>query len=147
VTEIRDPMPGDGPRWLDLWQAYLTFYEITLPPHVTDHTWARILDPGERMSMRLALDASGTVAGFAIHHWHDTTWSDKPDLYLEDLYVDRAARGRGLGAALIEDLMDIGRRAGCGRMYWVTDEGNATARRLYDRYATTDGDIRYRTAL
>lgn len=144
---LRDPAPDDRQAWETLWRDYLIFYRIALPPSVTGRTWARIMDPAERMSMRLALDAEGRVAGFAIHHWHDTTWSDRPDLYLEDLFVAEAARGQGLGRALIEDLMVLGRAKGCGRMYWITDEGNTTARRLYDRYATTDGDIRYRMML
>ena len=147
APRLRDPLPDDRPGWEALWQGYLAFYGMTLSPRITDRTWARILDPSERMSMRLALDGAGEPAGFAIHHWHDTTWSDRPDLYLEDLYVNEAARGQGLGTALIEDLIAIGRRTGCGRMYWITRGANATARRLYDRYATTDGDIRYRMTL
>jgi GNAT superfamily N-acetyltransferase len=147
MPPIRDPRPDDRPAWEALWQDYLTFYGIALPPSVTDRTWARIMDPGHRMKMRLALGEGDAPAGFAIHHWHDTTWSDRPDMYLEDLYVAGTARGQGLGRALLDDLIAIGRRMGCGRMYWITDEGNATARRLYDRYATTDGDIRYRMPL
>ncbi|MDP2062343.1 MAG: GNAT family N-acetyltransferase [Phaeovulum sp.] len=146
MIEIRDAQAGDEAAWRDLWAAYLAFYGVEIADEITDATWARALDADSRLGLRLAL-AGGQVLGFAAHHWHLSTWTLGPDGYLEDLYVAEAARGQGIGRALIEDLMVLGRARGWARLYWMTERANETARRLYDSIATDDGHIRYRMVL
>ena len=146
VLEIKDAAPPYEAAWRGLWQDYLIFYGVTLSDEVTDHTWDRMLDPASRLSGRFAyLDC--TMVGFAIHHHHASTWVAGDDCYLEDLYLSQAARGQGIGRALIDDLIAVSRQKGCKRLYWHTDKDNATARRLYDHYAREDGHVRYRLAL
>ena len=58
-----------------------------------------------------------------------------PVCYLQDLFTDSAHRGQGAGRALIEAVGARAREAGSTRMYWLTQEGNATARALYDKVA------------
>lgn len=143
---LRDATAADHADWLHLWQQYLDFYGTTLTPEVTARTWARLMDPAHPMKARLALDG-GQLRGFAIHHTHCSTWVLGDDCYLEDLFVDAAARGMGLGRALIDDLARIANAKGCHRLYWHTDQENATARALYDSYVKSDGHIRYRMML
>lgn len=143
---LRDIHPDDKAQWHALWQGYLAFYHVTLDEEVTDQTWQRFFDPASRMRARVAV-LGGRVIGFAIHHWHESSWAKGMDLYLEDLFVAEAARGQGAGQALITDLQAIGRARGFSRLYWHTDEGNATARRLYDTFVASDGHVRYRLNL
>lgn len=140
---IRDATSSDRDDWLRLWKAYLAFYKVDLPDDVTDNTWRRLLDPASRLSVRLAV-LEGDVVGFAIHHFHESTWAETPDCYLEDLFVDGTIRGKGIGRALIEDLIRICRENGWSRLYWHTDEANHRAQALYDSYVKSDGHIRYR---
>jgi GNAT superfamily N-acetyltransferase len=144
---IRDATAADEAGFRRLWDAYLAFYDVTLAPAVTDQTWARILDPASPLSARVAVDGAGKVQGFAVWHHHVASWHLANDLYLEDLFVDAAARGTGLGRALLDDLFALAHARGFGRIYWHTDEGNARARSLYDSYAPADGHIRYRLKL
>ncbi len=143
---IRDAEPGDEAAWRGLWSQYLAFYDVTLTPEVTAATWARLMDPASPMKMRLAV-VDGVPVGFAIHLHHPSTWVAGEDCYLEDLFLAPAARGKGLGRALIDDLIALARARGWHRLYWHTDEGNATARKLYDSYVQTDGHVRYRLRL
>lgn len=143
---IRDVEPEDAAAWRALWQGYLDFYNVTLAPEVTAKTWARILDPDNRLNCRLALQG-GTLTGFAVWHHHVASWSDRDDCYLEDLFVAPDARGHGIGRALIDDLAALARARGFGRFYWHTDQDNTRARALYDTYAQADGHVRYRHAL
>jgi GNAT superfamily N-acetyltransferase len=145
-VDIRFAKAGDEADWRRLWQGYLDFYEVDLPDAVTASTWTRILDPNARVQARLAF-VDGVMAGFAIHHHHDSTWVLGSDGYLEDLYLDPAFRGKGVGRALIDDLIAICREKGWERLYWHTDAGNATARKLYDTYVKEDGHVRYRIKL
>ncbi len=143
---IRDAAPGDEAAWRALWADYLAFYRLDLAPEVTASTWARLTDPGSPLKARLAL-RDGRLLGFAIHQHHPSSWVAGDDCYLEDLYVDGAARGAGTGRALLDDLVALARARGWHRLYWHTDEGNSRARALYDRYAQSDGHIRYRMTL
>jgi GNAT superfamily N-acetyltransferase len=106
-------------------------------------TWRRVFDPASAIFMRVA-EADGKVVGFALCLTHEGTWIRSPDCYLEDLFVDEAARGKGIGRALMDDLVALCRENGWARLYWHTEETNATARKLYDRYVESDGHIRYR---
>lgn len=146
MVEVRDATPSDESDFLRLWQGFCDGYGLTLAPEVTDFTWARLMDPANPLTARLAI-VDGRAQGFAIHQHHPSTWVLGDDGYLEDLYVDPAARGHGLGRALIEDLVAIGRARGWRRLYWLTEIGNATARRLYDQFCDNDGHIRYRMTL
>lgn len=143
---IRDATAADETAWRGLWNQYLAFYKVDLAEDVTAHTWARILDPSSRVAMRVA-EVDGALAGFAIHHFHDSTWVKTPDCYLEDLFLDATYRGQGIGRALIDDLIAITKANGWSRLYWHTDRNNATARKLYDTYAPEDGHVRYRLKL
>ncbi len=143
---IRDATLGDRAGWDRLWQGFLHYYGTSLPGPVNEATWARLMDPACPMKMRLA-EVGGQVLGFAIHQHHPSTWVLGDDCYLEDLFVDPAARGQGLGRSLIEDLISLARSKGWHRLYWNTDARNTTARRLYDSFTPDDGHIRYRMAL
>ncbi|MGO4909702.1 N-acetyltransferase family protein [Pseudorhodobacter sp. W20_MBD10_FR17] len=143
---VRDISTRDEAVWRDLWGQYLAFYEVTLAPDITDQIWARLIDPAALLRGRVA-EVDGVLVGFALHHTHLSTWAATPDCYLEDLFLTEAARGHGLGRALLDDLIAICRANGNARLYWHTDEGNTRARALYDSYAPYDGHVRYRLKL
>jgi GNAT superfamily N-acetyltransferase len=143
---IVDLAPAHRDAFLALWAGYLQFYEVDLDPAVTEATWARLMDPASPVKARIAME-DGVAMGFAIHLHHPSTWVAGDDCYLEDLFVSDAARGKGLGRALIDDLAALARAKGWHRLYWHTNEGNARARALYDTYAKSDGHIRYRMRL
>ncbi len=146
TVDIRNAEAGDEAAWRRLWAEYLAFYDVTLDERVTASTWRRIMDPSERPRMRVAI-INGQMAGFAIHHHHDSTWVADPDCYLEDLFLNETFRGQGAGRALMDDLIAICKENGWARLYWHTNENNATARKLYDRYVKSDGHVRYRIQL
>ena len=142
MIEIRDAEAGDLERWLPLWKGYCDFYEVEIAHDITMATWARILDPMNVLTCRLALSA-GNLVGFAQHHTHLTTWDRRPTCYLEDLFVAPEARGLGVARALMDDLVALGKAKDWASVYWITAEGNATARKLYDSYVGRDEFVRY----
>ncbi|MDR6898591.1 GNAT family N-acetyltransferase [Rhizobium miluonense] len=143
TVTIRDARPEDETRWRALWDGYLAFYGVTVTPDITDATWRRVFDPASAIFMRVA-EVDGEVKGFTLSLTHEGTWVRAPDCYLEDLFVDESARGHGVGRALLDDLVALCKKNGWARLYWHTEEGNATARKLYDSYVKSDGHIRYR---
>ncbi len=145
---IRDLRPADEDRWRELWQGYCDFYEKALPDEVTDATWRRLLDEKETdMFSLMACDGDGLVVGMVNCVLHPVTWSQAPVCYLEDLFVDPAARKLGAGGALIEAVRERGRTRNWNRVYWKTKSDNATARSLYDKVADGTDWITYEIAL
>ncbi|MAM08866.1 MAG: GNAT family N-acetyltransferase [Rhizobiaceae bacterium] len=143
---IRRAEAGDKQAWLGLWRGYLTFYGAGISAEVTETTWSRIIDPIVPVFTLLAT-ADDRRAGFATCILHPRTWAIEPACYLEDLFVEESQRGRGIGRRLIDDLIAMGKRDGWTNLYWHTNSGNETARRLYDRYDKADDFVRYRLPL
>jgi GNAT superfamily N-acetyltransferase len=143
---IRAALPADKQRWLVIWQGYLDFYQTELLAEQSELTWQRILDPEFNMKCAVALD-DGVIVGFTTYNLQNSTWSENGHCYLEDLFVDSTVRGKGVGRALIEYVKSYAIENKCSRLYWNTDEDNATARKLYDSYALESGKRQYRIAL
>jgi GNAT superfamily N-acetyltransferase len=143
TVTVRDARSEDEARWRELWADYLAFYEVTVDDDITDATWRRVFDPASAISMRVA-EVDGKVMGFALFLTHEGTWIRGKDCYLEDLFVDPEARGKGVGRALMDNLVSLCKENGWSRLYWHTSEENKTAQALYDSYVKSDGHIRYR---
>ena len=139
---IRALLPNDEPTWRHLWRAYCDFYEAKVPDAVTQRTWKRILDPDTAV-MCIVAELDGRVVGFAHCVVHENTWETQPVCYLEDLFVDPQARGRGVGRALLDWLRNAMRAEGWARLYWMTRRDNAPARALYDSFTQADDFVRY----
>jgi len=89
---------------------------------------------GERpVAECLVADADGTLVAFALFFTNFSTFLAKPGLYLEDLYVQPAQRGRGIGRALLRRLSALALERGCGRFEWSVLDWNANAIRFYEQ--------------
>lgn len=145
---IRPVTPADEAAWRDLWGAYLAFYETELPEEVFATTFARLTDPAVTdYHGLLALDGDDPDAapvGLAHYLFHRHGWQIADVAYLQDLYLAPAARGAGAGRALIEAVYAAADAAGRPNVYWLTQEFNATARRLYDRIGVATPFVKYR---
>jgi len=140
---IRPLRPGDEAAWRALWTAYLEFYESSVTEEVYATTFARLLsDAHPRQNGFLAL-SDGKAMGLVHYIYHPHNWRIEDVCYLQDLYTDPQVRGMGLGRKLIEAVYRAADEAGCPSVYWLTQDFNAEARRLYDRIATVTPFIKY----
>jgi GNAT superfamily N-acetyltransferase len=133
----------DETDWRRLWTAYLAFYETTLPEPVYVSTFARLLGSDPQDYSGLIAEADGKPVGLAHYLFHRHGWKIENVCYLQDLYVAPEARGTGAGRALIEGVYAAADAAGAPAVYWLTQEFNHTARRLYDRVGRVTPFIRY----
>lgn len=143
ATTVRDLSANDHDAWHRLWDDYCTFYKTTMPAEVTATTWQRLLDDTEPTVFGLVAERDGEVIGIANCILHGTTWAIAQRCYLNDLFVDPAARGSGAGKAMIQHLQRMAADRGWDKIHWLTAETNATARRLYDQFAPASGFIQY----
>ena len=132
---IRPLEAGDETAWRRLWKAYLAFYETELPERIYALTWSRLLSgqPHEYAGFLAVKD--GKPVGLAHYLFHRSCWLETNACYLQDLYADPEVRGGGIGRALIEAVYARAQVEGSREVYWMTQEFNATARKLYDRIA------------
>jgi GNAT superfamily N-acetyltransferase len=74
----------------------------------------------------------GEPAGFALFFHNFSTFLGKPGLYLEDLFVRPAYRGRAIGKALLKYLAALALERGCGRFQWQVLDWNRPSRDFYE---------------
>ena len=75
--------------------------------------------------------ADDEPAGFALFFHNYSTFLGRRGLYLEDLFVKPAFRGRGVGRALLQHLARVAVERGCGRFEWWVLDWNEPAIRFY----------------
>jgi len=144
---VRFVVREDYEQWLPLWDGYNAFYgrsgATALSPEITRMTWARFFDAYEPVH-GLVAESNGQLLGLAHYLFHRSTTAIDPVCYLQDLFTNNAARGRGIGRALINRVYEQARLAGSSRVYWQTHETNLTAMQLYDKVAERSGFVVYR---
>ena len=115
-------------------------------------------EPGWLASRVRSLLAEGNTAvlligtgpdGVAVMRFRPAIWSDALECYLAELYVRPAARGKGLGRALLAGAIDHARSRGASHMDLGTAESDEAARKLYESFGFSnregkpDGSINY----
>ncbi|WP_332777649.1 GNAT family N-acetyltransferase [Polaromonas sp.] len=147
---IRPVLREDFPAWKVLWDGYNAFYgregKTALPAEITQMTWARFFDAYEPVHALVA-ESAGKLLGLTHFLFHRSTIELGPACYLQDLFTVDAARGKGVGRALIGAVYERAAMAGSKRVYWQTHETNAVAMRLYDKVAEKSGFVVYRKAM
>ncbi len=137
---------GDYDAWLPMWLGYNRFcgrFDSTaLADDITMMTWSRFFDSHEPVHARVAV-SNGALLGLVHYLFHRSTTKLEPVCYLQDLFVAQAARGAGIGRALIEDVYEQAKFAGSARVYWQTHQTNVDAMKLYDKVAGNTGFLVY----
>jgi len=141
--KIAAPRREDKPHWAQLWYAYLDFYETTLALDVYNATFEALLsdDPYSPRAKLAWLD--DRPVGLVHFLFHAHCWKPAGVCYLQDLYADEQARSQGVGRALIEAVYAEADAEGVPDVYWMTQDFNATARRLYDKLGQETPFIKY----
>lgn len=146
ALEIRPLRAGDEAEWRRLWTAYLEFYESSVSEEVYRSTFQRMLEgnAGADNEFRgLIATLAGRPVGLVHFLFHRHGWRIENVCYLQDLYADPDVRGKGVGRALIEAVYAAADAEGCPSVYWLTQDFNETARRLYDRIGKATPFVKY----
>lgn len=144
MTTIISPLcHADEADWRGLWTGYLAFYETGVAEEVYQTTFARLCDPDHLNQNGFIARQEGRAVGLVHYIFHPHNWRVEDVCYLQDLYADPDVRGTGVGRKLIEAVYDAADANGTPSVYWMTQDFNETARRLYDRIATLTPFIKY----
>lgn len=129
---IREATPTDVPDILRLIRDLATYEREPDAVETTEdhlHTWLFGVDP---VASVLVAEAGGEVVGIALWFRTYSTWTGVPGIYLEDLYVDPAQRGSGLGKALLAALARIAVDRGYRRLDWAVLDWNTPSIEFYE---------------
>lgn len=116
-----------------------------MPEETFASTWQRVLDQsGSLRCLVIRTSDVGQILGLTHFLLHETAWNPKPaSVICRDLFVAPQARGRGLARLLIEAVADKAHGLDCCKLYWLTQDNNTQARKLYDKVGECKGFIRY----
>ena len=144
---IRPLRPEDRAEWARLWTGYLEYYQTSVPAAVYDSTFARLIGDDPQDFNCLLATVEGKPVGLVHYLFHRHCWKVENVCYLQDLYADPSVRGTGVGRALIEAVYAAADANGTPAVYWLTQDFNTEARKLYDRIAQVTPFIRYNRKL
>jgi GNAT superfamily N-acetyltransferase len=128
---IREATPADVPVILALIGELASFERAAEQVEATEADLRTALFGESPAAACHVAELAGEVVGFAIWFRNFSTWLAKPGIYLEDLFVRPAARGHGLGKALLMALVDIAGQRGYGRVEWSVLDWNELAIGFY----------------
>jgi GNAT superfamily N-acetyltransferase len=81
----------------------------------------------------LIAELDGAPIGFAIWAYSFSSFTGKPTLYIDDLYVQARCRGKGIGTRIFSRIAEIAYEKDCGRMDWYCMESNVSGKEYYHR--------------
>ncbi|MDB5490453.1 MAG: GCN5-related N-acetyltransferase [Micavibrio sp.] len=121
--------PSDYTEWLPLWNANM---EYTASEEVTALTWSRICDPASMVGgLGIRQGEDLRLVGICHYILHPTTGNTNLVCVMQDLYVRPEVRAQGLGRALVDALVELGRAENWARLYWLAETENEAAQQLY----------------
>ena len=134
---LRPATPADLPAVVGLIRELAVFEKLEHLVVVTPESLHPHLFGQRPAAEALVGEVDGEVVAFALFFTNFSTFLAQPGLYLEDLYVQPAHRGSGLGKALLQHLGALAVQRGCGRFEWSVLDWNADAIRFYERMGAT----------
>jgi len=139
---IRPPEAADRSAWEQLYAGYADFYNVAQTSEMRSRVWDWINDP-LHMSEAFVAENDGNLVGLAHFRPFARPLVASTGCYLDDLYVDPAARGSGVVEALIGALVKEARSRQWAVIRWITAEDNFRARTVYERLADRTGWVTY----
>lgn len=134
---LRPAAPSDLAAIVQLIGELAAFEQLAHLVQVTPEKLGPHLFGASPVAEAIVAEAEGSVVAFALYFTNFSTFLAQPGLYLEDLYVQPAQRGKGIGKALLSHLGALAVARGYGRFEWSVLDWNADAIRFYERMGAT----------
>jgi len=135
--QLRPAEPRDVPALVGLIGELADFENLSHLLQLTPETLAPHLFGERPVVEAVVAEAGDGVVGFALFFTNFSTFLAQPGLYLEDLYVQPAYRGAGIGKALLNHLGALAVVRGYGRFEWSVLDWNEHAIRFYQKMGAT----------
>lgn len=130
---IRDAIPADCPTILQFIRALADYEKLAHEVVATEEQLRRTLFCEQPKSFCMIAEEGGKPIGFAVYFYNYSTFLARHGLYVEDVFVDPSARGKGVGQKLFQALAKRAVERECGRMEWWVLDWNEPAIEFYRR--------------
>ena len=143
LFKVRTLYEDDFSNWKTLWHKYLMFYNTSVQDIVYETTFKRLISSQNSSQNALVAEQDNYLIGLVHYIYHPHNWKVEDVCYLQDLFVEPTMRGTGIGRALIEAVYSASDTNNTPTVYWLTQDFNKQARRLYDNIASLTPFIKY----
>lgn len=140
---IQAPSRADRDDWERLYRGYADYYQVPMNDRILQNVWEWIYDRDKEFYCIMARDEEGAAVGLMHYRAMASPLRGVMAGFLDDLFVEPGARGRGVVNRLFEELASQGRRHQWPVIRWITRDNNYRARSVYDRVATRTDWITY----
>ena len=140
MLRIRAAKESDVPVILDFIRQLADYERLSHAVAATEQALRETLFGARPYAEVLVAHWDEEPVGFALFFHNYSTFLAKPGIFLEDLFVNPSARGRGIGKALLTRLAELAIERHCGRMEWSVLDWNAPSIEFYRRMGATPMD-------
>ena len=140
---VRPVREDDFDQWRALYAGYAAFYRVAQSDDMARQVWSWLCDPSREVGGLVVEDDGHTLLGLAHFRPFARPLSATIGCFLDDLYVDPAARGTGATDLLLTELARIASTNGWSVVRWITADDNYRGRGKYDQYASRTGWVTY----
>jgi GNAT superfamily N-acetyltransferase len=134
---LRDARPGDEALLIQFIHELADYEKLSHEVRITnDQLHAALFGPHPRAHALLA-ERDGAPVGYAMWYYCFSSFAGRSSLYVEDVYVEPAQRGKGIGRAIFRHLARLAADDTCGRMEWVVLDWNTPSIAFYQGLGAT----------
>lgn len=133
MITLRSARPSDEPHILRLVHGLAEYERLLDRMTATEADFHRLLFGPQPLARAVLADIGGSPIGIAIYYYVLSTFTARPVLFLEDIFVEPQHRGQGIGLALLRHLAGIAQAENCLSMEWNVLNWNQPAIDLYRR--------------
>ena len=131
--QIRRAVKKDCPRLLELVKELALYEKAPQEVTVTAEHFEESGFGSNPVWWAFVAEENGVIQGFALYYIRYSTWKGQT-MYLEDILVTEAARGKGIGKLLMDQLIIEAIEKGFSRIVWQVLEWNEPAINFYKKY-------------
>jgi GNAT superfamily N-acetyltransferase len=129
--KIRNAVESDIPLILSFIKELAEYEKLSDQVKVTEELLKESLFSKNGFVEVLIAEYDGEPAGQALFFHNFSTFVGRPGIYLEDLYVRPKLRGKGIGKALLQSLINLAKERNCGRVEWAVLDWNKPSINFY----------------
>ena len=131
--QVRRAVKKDCPRLLELVKELALYEKAPQEVTVTAEHFEESGFGSNPVWWAFVAEENGVIQGFALYYIRYSTWKGQT-MYLEDILVTEAARGKGIGKLLMDQLIIEAIEKGFSRIVWQVLEWNEPAINFYKKY-------------
>ncbi len=132
TVSIRAAKPADAALLLRLIYELAEYERLAHTVTTTEASLAECLFGPRPAAEAVIAEVAGQAIGYAIYFTSFSSFTGRPGVYLEDIYVQPPMRGKGIGKKLLAHVAQVAHERGCARLEWAVLDWNEPSIKFYE---------------